>query len=105
VIHGLPNTSLCEAYFVDEEADSDKNIWDLLERETGIPQTEIRNIRILCRKGEEDKGSALSLRVMVEDPTICDRLCKDGAFLLSRHCRVSRIPTEKNNPPLETVCV
>jgi len=43
-----------------------------MEKETGILQNDIRNLQILCREGEEERQSFLSLRVMVEDPVICD---------------------------------
>ena len=102
VIHGLPTLSLHDAYYTGEAYDDNKNIWDSLEKETGILQTEIRDLRILCREGEEEKRSFLSLRVMVEDPAICDRLTKDGAFLLGTHCRVSKYRSRRTTPPLET---
>jgi hypothetical protein len=98
VVHGLPTLSLREAYYSGEDYDDDKNIWDSLEMETGIPQTEIRDLRILCRDGEEEKQSSLSLRIMVEDPAIGDRLIRDGAFLLGTHCRVSQYHPRRTTP-------
>jgi len=101
VIHGLPTLSLREAYYSGDAYDNSKNIWDSLEKETGIPQTEIRDLRILCREGEEEKQSFLSLRVMVEDPAVRDRLIKDGAFLLGTHCRVSQYRSRRTTSPLK----
>jgi hypothetical protein len=86
VIHGLPTLSLLDAYYSGEAYKDDMNIWDSLEKETGILQNDIRNLRILCREGAEERQSFLSLRVMVEDPAICERLIRDGAFLFGTHC-------------------
>lgn len=101
VIHGLPTLSLRNAYYSGEEYDDDKNIWESLEKETSILQSEIRDLRILCRKEEEEKQNVLSLRVMVEDSAISERLSRDGAFLLGTHCRVSRYHSRRTTPPLK----
>jgi len=86
VIHDLPATSFIEAH---TGAAPKGNIWDLLEKETGIPNTEIWDLRDLC-SGKEAERSTLSLRVMLKDPDLCGWLCQDGAFLLGSHSRVSR---------------
>ena len=102
VIHGLPTLSLRNAYYSGEEYDDDENIWESLEKETSILQSEIRDLRILCRKGEEEKQNILSLRVMVEDPAISEQLIRDGAYQLGTHCRVPRYHSRRTTPLLKT---
>ena len=98
VIHGLPTLSLCDAYYSGEAYNDDMNIWDSLEEETGILRTDIRDLRILCCEGEEERQGFLSLRIMVDDPVICDRLIRDGAFLFGTHCRVSKYRFRRTTP-------
>ena len=62
VIHGLPAVSLLAAYEGDRGDDGEAlRLWEALERETGIPQADIRDIQVLCRDEEQGKQERLSL--------------------------------------------
>ncbi|KAF8954927.1 hypothetical protein BDZ97DRAFT_1862202, partial [Flammula alnicola] len=87
VLHDLPATTLLAAYAGAEGVES---IWDALETETGLMETDIRDLRVLCRDDEAEGKQAISLRIMIEDPLQCEYLCQHGAFLLGMRCRVSR---------------
>jgi hypothetical protein len=99
VIHGLPAVSLLAAYEGDQGDNGEAlGLWEALEKETGIPQADIKDIRILCRDEEQGKRERLSLRVMLENPLTCDHLSQNGAFLLSTQCRVSRYRPRRKPP-------
>jgi len=87
VVHNLPAASLLTTF---SGAVKGKDIQTLLEKETGIPSSEVRDLRVLCREGGEEGQDTLSLRIMLKDPATCRQLCREGAFLLGTHCRASQ---------------
>ncbi|KAF8965486.1 hypothetical protein BDZ97DRAFT_1812387 [Flammula alnicola] len=55
---------------------------------------DIREVRILCHADNVGERTALSLLVMLEDPTALRRL-SEGVFLYSTHCRISQYRPRK----------
>ena len=73
VFHDLPAASLLAAYEGDRGDDEDAlGIWEALEKEAGIPQGQIRDVRLLCRDEDQENQEHLSLQVMLEDISTCD---------------------------------
>ena len=61
VIHGLPAVSLLAAYEGDRGDNGEAlGLWEALEKETGIPQADIRDVRVLCCDEEQGKRKHLS---------------------------------------------
>jgi len=62
VIHDLPAVSLIAALEGNQGDDGEAlGLWEALEKETGIPQADIRDIRVLCHDEEQEKQEHLSL--------------------------------------------
>ena len=98
VVHDLPAASLIAAYEGDRGDDEDApGIWEALEKEAGIPQEHIRDVRLLCRDEDQENRDHLSIRVMLEDSSFCDHLCRNGIFLIGTRCRVSRYRPRKKS--------
>ena len=99
VLHDLPAASLLAAYEGDRGDDEDAlGLWEALEKEAGIPQDRIRDVRILCRDEDQENREHLSLWVMLEDVSICDHLCRYGTFLIGTRCRVSKYRPRRRSP-------
>ncbi|KAJ3481869.1 hypothetical protein NLJ89_g12176 [Agrocybe chaxingu] len=93
VIHDLPAESLRHSF---DTADSFDDIWTLLEEEGGLVSKDVRGkLRILCRDGEEFEKERLSMLIRFEDQHVCERLCRDGIYLLGSWHRVSRYRERK----------
>ena len=105
VVHDLPAASLLAAFKGDRGEDGEAlGIWEALEKEAGIHQEHIRDVRMLCRDEDQGNQDHLSLRVMLEDSSFCDHLCRNGVSLIGTHCRVSRYrprrrPTKATSKP------
>ncbi|KAF8958796.1 hypothetical protein BDZ97DRAFT_2078445 [Flammula alnicola] len=56
VLHDLPATTLLAAYAGAEGVES---IWDALETETGLMETDIRDLRVLCHDDEAEGKQAI----------------------------------------------
>jgi len=73
-----------------EEDNPTRNIWAALHDEAGIMGKDVRgDVVLMRREGEEYTDNRVSMRVMFEDPQICNRFCKEGITLLGTRCRVS----------------
>ena len=91
VVHDLPAVSLLAVFEGDRGDDGESlRIWEALEKEAGIPQEHIRDVRMLCRYEDQENRDHLSLRVMLEDSSFCGHVCRNGVFLIGTHCHVSR---------------
>jgi len=87
VIHDLPTDAIKIAF---EEDNPTRNIWAALHDEAGIMGKDVRgDVALMRREGEEYTDDRVSMRVMFEDPQICNRFCKEGITLLGTRCRVS----------------
>jgi hypothetical protein len=96
VMHDLPAASLLAAFEGDRGEDGEAlGVWEALEKEAGIPQEHIQDVRMLCRDEDQGNRDHLSLQVMLEDSSFCDHLCRNGVFLIGTHCQVSRYRPRK----------
>jgi len=87
VIHDLPTDAIKSAF---EEDNPSRNIWAALRDEAGIMGKDVKgDVELMRREGEEYTDDRVSMRVMFEDPQICNRFCKEGITLLGTRCRVS----------------
>ena len=92
VIHDLPADTLLKAF----DGEGSEGIRGALEEEAGVLAKDIRDIRFMCRNGEELQKDQLSIRIMFEDPMIGARLQRNGISLLGSWCRVSKYQPRHN---------
>ncbi len=97
VIHDIPAQPLLESYRGDENTNS---LWDVVKEQIGLPGTNFRDLRVLCRDEDMENKDRLSIRIMLDDPRICEHLCRDKTYLFGTQCRVSRYrPRRKRHRP------
>jgi len=87
MVIGLPAVSFMAAYRGDDE--EALGIWETLEKETGVPQENITDVRLLYRDEAQGRRGQLSLRVVLQNPLTCDHVCRTVPFSWVLSC-VSR---------------
>jgi hypothetical protein len=87
VIHDIPAQPLLEAY---QGIELMEHLWDTATEQMGIPAKDIRDLRILCQDEDLEKKDQLSIRIMLDDPHLCEHLCHTNTFLFETPCRTSQ---------------
>jgi hypothetical protein len=99
VIHDIPAQPLLESY---QGTELMEHLWDTATEQMGIPAKDIRDLRILCRDEDLEKKDRLSIRIMLDDPRLCEHLCRTNTFLFETPCRTSQYCPRKRrrrSPP------
>jgi hypothetical protein len=97
VIHDIPAQPLLESYWGTEVTE---RLWDVVTEQIGLPGKDIRDVRVLCRDEDMEKKDRLSIRIMLDDPRLCEHLCRNNTFLFETPCRVSPFrPRKKRRQP------
>jgi len=87
VIHDIPAQPLLESY---QGTELMEHLWDTVTEQMGIPAKDIQDLHILCRDEDLEKKDRLSIRIMLDDPRLCEHLCRTNTFLFETPCRTSQ---------------
>ena len=92
VIHDIPAQPLLESY---QGTELMEHLWDTATEQMGIPAKDIRDLCILCRDEDLEKKDRLSIRIMLDDPCLCEHLYCTNTFLFETPCHTSQYCPQK----------
>ena len=92
VIHDIPAQLLLESY---QGTELMEHLWDTATEQIGIPAKDIRDLCILCRDEDLEKKDRLSIRIMLDDPCLCEHLYCTNTFLFETPCHTSQYCPQK----------
>jgi len=99
VIHDIPAQPLLESH---QGTELMEHLWDTVTEQMGIPAKDIWDLRILCQDEDPEKKDRLSIRIMLDDPCLCEHLCRTNTFLFETPCHTSQYCPQKRrhrSPP------
>ena len=92
VIHNIPAQPLLESY---QGTELMEHLWDTVIEQTGLPAKNIQDLCILCRDEDLEKKDRLSIRIMLDNPHLCEHLCCTNTFLFETPCHTSHFCPRK----------